>query len=400
MTVLAGSPAWATAPEFIPIQGRLANELDVPLDDVTVTVRFSLHTTQVAGSELWYESQSITPRAGLFTAYLGQIRPLDLALFRDQGGVWMEVQVGTDDPMARVRLGTAPFAGFAQFCGAHTHSFADLTGAGSLPASALPPSTVVGAQTCDGTHKVSGITAEGLLKCTPDQDAPAGTVAGPQTCPGTNKVAGINAAGQLQCSPVADVTAGAGLSQTGSTLALAPSYADGSAFDSRFALPSGAVMAFDLPACPAGWTELLSARGRTIVGLPESGTLRGTAGTPLGDQENRPVGSHQHGNTPPAGTAASAGAHTHTVTDPGHTHTGTFVTDLATDPDPDPVSGGRTFYNQMQTGGVAAATTGISLASNGAHEHSVTLPAFQSDSAGGVAGTNAPYIQLLYCRKN
>jgi hypothetical protein len=31
-------------------------------------------------------------------------------------------------------------------------------------------------------------------------------------------------------------------------------------------VPPGAVMAFDLPTCPAGWTELTAARGRTLVG--------------------------------------------------------------------------------------------------------------------------------------
>ena len=59
-------------------------------------------------------------------------------------------------------------------------------------------------------------------------------------------------------------------------------------------IPTGAVMAFNLASCPSGWTELTSARGRYIVGLPSGGTLAGTAGTALSNQENRPVGQHNH----------------------------------------------------------------------------------------------------------
>lgn len=43
-------------------------------------------------------------------------------------------------------------------------------------------------------------------------------------------------------------------------------------------VPTGAVMPFDLAACPSGWTELLAARGRTVVGV----TTGLTRGTPVG----------------------------------------------------------------------------------------------------------------------
>jgi len=49
--------------------------------------------------------------------------------------------------------------------------------------------------------------------------------------------------------------------------------------------PSGAVMSFDLAACPEGWTQLTAANGRTIIGTGNSGatgaiphTLRQTGG--------------------------------------------------------------------------------------------------------------------------
>jgi hypothetical protein len=124
-------------------------------------------------------------------------------------------------------------------------------------------------------------------------------------------------------------------------------------------------MFFNLAACPVGWAELAAAQGRYIVGLPVGGTLAQSVGTALTNGENRPVGQHNH-----------------TVNDPGHQHTvdyqslggnngGIFQSYVAQDPSGTP----KTFLTRT-------ATTGITL-----------------QSAGTVAGTNAPYLELLACQK-
>ncbi len=132
--------------------------------------------------------------------------------------------------------------------------------------------------------------------------------------------------------------------------------------------PSGAVMHFDLASCPTGWTELTSARGRYIVGLPVGGTRGAVVGTALSPQEDRPVGRHSHG-----------------VTDPGHTHQiQSVVANTASDTDVSSLLNGRGYMEYLGTWfGTRSATTGITV-----------------DSAGAVAGTNAPYLQLLVCKKN
>ena len=88
--------------------------------------------------------------------------------------------------------------------------------------------------------------------------------------------------------------------------------------------PAGAVMFFDLAACPAGWSEFANAQGRAIVGQPSGGTLNGTSpGTPLGDLENR---AHTHNVDPATVGTTSAGQHAHTINPPstststGHSH--------------------------------------------------------------------------------
>lgn len=126
-----------------------------------------------------------------------------------------------------------------------------------------------------------------------------------------------------------------------------------------FAVPSGAVMFFDLASCPPAWTALPAAQGRYLVGLPASGTLGAQVGTALSDQEDRPVGLHDH-----------------TINDPGHSHS--YDKPVLTSTGSGSSKAGIVF--DQQTG---ISTTGITV-----------------NPAGTVPGTNAPYIQLLVCKKS
>jgi hypothetical protein len=145
-------------------------------------------------------------------------------------------------------------------------------------------------------------------------------------------------------------------------------------------IPAGAVMYFNLSACPAGWSALTAAQGRYIVGMPGGGSLAATVGTALSDKENRAVGQHAH-------TATDAG-HSHPISDPGHAH-GEWID-----------SGSMTWYINNVTfgssgtarGGTNTATTGITATNSG--NANVTV-----GNAGTVAGTNAPFLQLLVCQK-
>lgn len=126
-------------------------------------------------------------------------------------------------------------------------------------------------------------------------------------------------------------------------------------------LPAGVVSFFNRGTCPSGWSELVQARGRYLVGMPSGGTLLGTGGVALANLENRPVGQHDHA-----------------ISDPGHAHAigqgvqnGFGPAFLPRPPEADPING--------FTG---LSTTGITV-----------------QNAGSVAGTNAPYLQLLACEK-
>jgi hypothetical protein len=128
--------------------------------------------------------------------------------------------------------------------------------------------------------------------------------------------------------------------------------------------PAGAVMYFDLASCPAGWSEYVAGRGRYLVGVPAGGTGGASVGTALSDQENRPTGQH-----------------THAVNDPGHYHTVDYDTERLANMG-NTIGGTSMFGTNSGGENTHPALTGITIA-----------------NAGSVPGTNAPYLQLLACRK-
>ena len=129
-----------------------------------------------------------------------------------------------------------------------------------------------------------------------------------------------------------------------------------------FNLPTGMVAPFNLVSCPSGWSELTAARGRYVVGLPSGGTLAATQGTALTNTENRAVGQHNHG-----------------VSETPHSHT----FEINNTPSGPQANWGTTASGVTGNPSTSAVATNLTI-----------------NNAGSVAGTNAPYIQLLMCEKS
>jgi hypothetical protein len=133
-------------------------------------------------------------------------------------------------------------------------------------------------------------------------------------------------------------------------------------------VPSGAVMAFDLDACPLGWTEMTRAKGRTIVGASD--------GHPRNQMGGGETVTLTEGQLP---------AHRHPVSDPGHVHpaaVSTFIQGGAPGEGPANIAqGGNSYVFTRNTG---SAGTGISVGNTGGGQPVPVMP---------------PFLALIYCKK-
>ena len=155
------------------------------------------------------------------------------------------------------------------------------------------------------------------------------------------------------------------------------------------AIPSGAVMAFDLASCPKGWGPMESAQGRTIIGVGKgSGLSPRHLGETKGDEwqtlttSNLP--SHVHSAGKLSGTATDSGGHDHK-----------------------PASGALYLFEGI--GGTAMMTAGggnrgpanVNPGVAGVHSHSVAISGTTGDVGEGQKfGVMPPYLALLYCKKS
>lgn len=154
--------------------------------------------------------------------------------------------------------------------------------------------------------------------------------------------------------------------QVGPTGATGPAGpAGGTTAASAASVPSGGVVFFGGASCPAGWSEYTKGRGRYLVGLPSGGDPGAEVGTALDNQENRATGKHSH-----------------VVDDPGHQHAVGYDTDRLENLG-NIIGGTRQFGTVNGTEMSELAFTGITI-----------------EPSGTVAGTNAPYVQMLACIKD
>ncbi|MEM6994958.1 MAG: hypothetical protein AAF721_30880 [Myxococcota bacterium] len=184
--------------------------------------------------------------------------------------------------------------------------------------------------------------------------------------------------------------------------------------------PAGAVVFFNLAACPTGWTEMTGMRGRMPLGLPNGGMLGATVGTDLEDQGTRSITetpSHVHTVNPPNTATTNEPAHFHAVDPPatnsgsdgGHTHTVNIgnggagnghlqgVNSIGDPQIPDSSAPIVSAPDHNHLVNIAQFNSGV----GGAHDHSVNIGQFNSGSAGAPSvDVTMPYMQLLACQKN
>jgi hypothetical protein len=95
-------------------QGQLLDPFtNQPKPDGVYPMTFTLYDANAGGSVLWTEAKSVVVSGGLFSTFLGELTPLNLAIFNGQI-LYLGVKVGTDpEATPRQRLSYAPYALYA-----------------------------------------------------------------------------------------------------------------------------------------------------------------------------------------------------------------------------------------------------------------------------------------------
>ena len=115
-SLLLPALAAAQAPNLVPVQGTLYNDAGTPIHGV-LPVSFTLYGNPAGGAALWSSTMDVDFANGVFSAYLGDGDPINHVLFRDYEQVFLGVSIDGGPEMDLYGLATAPYAGFAQYCG-------------------------------------------------------------------------------------------------------------------------------------------------------------------------------------------------------------------------------------------------------------------------------------------
>ena len=114
---LHAATVWADSPSMIPVQGTLYDTDGRPYSG-NLSVAYTIYGNEAGTVTLWTDSILTSFTEGLFTTYLGDESPINLALFRDYSDVWVGVAIDGEPEIGRFRVATAPFSGYSDYCGA------------------------------------------------------------------------------------------------------------------------------------------------------------------------------------------------------------------------------------------------------------------------------------------
>lgn len=279
--------ARADVPPYVPVQGYLADENDVPLSG-ELEIRFRLYAVEDPSSTpLHEETQQVRVDKGHFTVYLGDATALAPAIFRDNTRLFLGIKVADDaemDPLLTVA--TAPFAGYAQYCGeALRVQGLERTDIQRRVASGCPSGSSITAIDADGNVMCAVIPAPGVTSVTAGTGLSGGGGPGAVTlsldttslqarvdgtCSATQAIRAIAEDGTVNCvalpqGTITGVTAGTGLTGGGTTGNVTLNVNPG-AFHAQ---PVRSYVVTQLDVTSPDWTTVHSA----TITVPRAGTV-------------------------------------------------------------------------------------------------------------------------------
>ena len=142
--MMLAAPVMAMAPVRVPVQGVVRDNAGAAVEG-GFGMTFALYAAVDAESPVWTEARPadghdcavdgtdcVEIDGGLFAVELGGVAALDASVFAGAADLWLGVSVEGEPELARQRLGTAPYAGYAHTAGA-------VACTGCIPLEALDP---------------------------------------------------------------------------------------------------------------------------------------------------------------------------------------------------------------------------------------------------------------------
>jgi hypothetical protein len=100
-----------SAPQLLPLQGRLVSPTGAPITSPAMSVRFRVYDAPVGGAVLHDETQTLAVDAGLLNASIGGTSALSVDLFSASSNRYVGITIGADAEMVpRMRVGSTPYA--------------------------------------------------------------------------------------------------------------------------------------------------------------------------------------------------------------------------------------------------------------------------------------------------
>lgn len=153
MIAFAAGCAIAAVPGSVTYQGKLTDSTGVAVPDGSRAMTFKLYDSQSGGVLLWDSgAMNVVTTAGVFSVALGASpTPPVTGSILASGNAWIEVKVGADTPLPRVKLHSSPYALRAEI------------------AESVADNSITGAKIVDGTIQLAdlgqnGATANQLIK--------------------------------------------------------------------------------------------------------------------------------------------------------------------------------------------------------------------------------------------
>ena len=106
--LLSLQASWAQVPQTISYQGVLKEASGTVVPDGSYNLTFKIYDVVTGGTPIWFETQSIDARNGVFNVILGRVNPLSLAFDKPY---WLGLSVGSSPELApRIELTSSAYS--------------------------------------------------------------------------------------------------------------------------------------------------------------------------------------------------------------------------------------------------------------------------------------------------